>query len=106
MRAPAGDRRCALPVAPALGLAFALASQGMFWSGNPDLALGRWILFVWMAPMSLLLSCAVRMLFPPATQQLHGANAPAGLAKAEQRVRAATLRHCRQSPAGGFCCYW
>ena len=61
---------------PVLGLAFALASQGLFWSGNPDLALPRWILLYGCA-MSLLLSCAVRMLFPPATQQLHGANAPA-----------------------------
>jgi hypothetical protein len=59
-----------------LGLAFALASQGLFLSGNPDLALPRWILLYGSA-MSLLLSCAVRMLFPPATQQLHGANAPA-----------------------------
>jgi hypothetical protein len=61
---------------PLLGLAFALASQGLFWSGNPDLALPRWILLSGCA-MSLLLSSAVRMLFPPATQQLHGANAPA-----------------------------
>jgi len=61
---------------PVLGLAFALASQGLFWSGNPKLALGRWILLSGCA-MSLLLSSAVRMLFPPATQQLHGANAPA-----------------------------
>jgi hypothetical protein len=61
---------------PVLGLAFALASQGLFLSGNPDLALPRWILLYGSA-MSLLLSCAVRMLFPLATQQLHGATAPA-----------------------------
>jgi hypothetical protein len=61
---------------PVLGLAFALASQGLFWSGNPDLALPRWILLSGCA-MSLLLSSAVRMLFPPATQWFHGANVPA-----------------------------
>jgi hypothetical protein len=48
----------------------------MFWTGNPDFALPRWILLYGCA-MSLLLSCAVRMLFPPATQQPHSANAPA-----------------------------
>jgi hypothetical protein len=61
---------------PVFGLAFALASQGLFWSGNPGFALPRWILLYGCA-MSLLLSCAMRLLFPPVTQQLHGANAPA-----------------------------
>ena len=71
-------RRSSLRMArgPVLGLAFALFSQGLFWSGNPKLAIPRWVLLYGCA-MSLLLSCAVRMLFPPATQQLHGANAPA-----------------------------
>lgn len=61
---------------PVLGLAFALASQGLFWSGNPKLALGRWT-FLYACAMSLLLSCAVRMLFPPSTQQFQGASVPA-----------------------------
>ena len=73
---PARRSPLSLVRGPVLGLAFALASQGLFWSGNPELALPRWILLYGSA-MSLLLSCAVRMLFPPATQQLHGANAPA-----------------------------
>ena len=49
---------------PVLGLAFALASQGLFLSGNPDLALPRWILLYGSA-MSLLLSCAVGCCFRP-----------------------------------------
>jgi hypothetical protein len=61
---------------PVLGLAFALASQGMFWSGNPDLALPRWILLYGTA-MSLPAVLRRAVLFPPATQQLHGANVPA-----------------------------
>jgi hypothetical protein len=71
-------RRSALNFArgPLLGLVLALASQGMLWIGNPDLAIPRWIMFYGCA-MSLLLSSAVRMLFPPVTGQLLGANAPA-----------------------------
>ena len=59
-----------------LGLGLALASQGMFRISNPDLALPTWITFYGCA-ISLLLSSAVRMLFPPATDQLQGANVPA-----------------------------
>jgi hypothetical protein len=58
----------------ALGLAF--LSQGVLRAGGPDLAVPGWIMFYGCA-MSLLLSSAVRMLFPPATEQLQGANAPA-----------------------------
>jgi hypothetical protein len=61
---------------PVLGLGLALASQGMFRISNPDLALPTWITFYGCA-LSLLLSSAVRMLFPPATDQLQGANVPA-----------------------------
>ena len=60
-----------------LGLGLALASQGMFRISNPEhLALPTWITFYGCA-LSLLLSSAVRMLFPPATDQLQGANVPA-----------------------------
>jgi hypothetical protein len=71
-------RRSALSFArgPLLGLLLALASQGMLWISNPDLAIPRWIAFYGCA-MSLLLSSAVRMLFPPVTDQLLGANAAA-----------------------------
>lgn len=61
---------------PVLGLGLALASQGMFRISNPDLALPSWITFYGCA-ISLLLSSAVRILFPPATDQLQGANVPA-----------------------------
>jgi hypothetical protein len=53
---------------PALGLALALASQGMFRISNPDLALPSWIAF-YGSGLCLLLSSAIRMLFPPATDQ-------------------------------------
>jgi hypothetical protein len=61
---------------PVLGLGLALVAQGVFSAGNQDLAVPRWIMFYGCA-MSLLLSSAVRMLFPPATHRLQGANAPA-----------------------------
>jgi hypothetical protein len=61
---------------PLLGLVMALAAQGMLWISNSDLALPRWITFYGCA-ISLLLSSAVRILFPPVTNQLLGANAPA-----------------------------
>jgi hypothetical protein len=71
-------RRSPLKLArgPVLGLGLALASQGMFRISNPDLALPSWITFYGCA-LSLLLSSAVRMSFPPATDQLQGANVPA-----------------------------
>jgi hypothetical protein len=61
---------------PLLGVAIALASQGMLWIGRPDLAVPRWIALYGCA-LSLLLSSAVRMLFPPVTEELLGANVPA-----------------------------
>ncbi|MFI5382271.1 MAG: hypothetical protein ACHRHE_23495 [Tepidisphaerales bacterium] len=61
---------------PVLGLGLALASQGMFRISNPDLAVPSWIAFYGCAA-GLLLSSAVRILFPPATDQLQGANVPA-----------------------------
>jgi len=71
-------RRSPLKLArgPVLGLGLALASQGMFRISNPDLALPTWITFYGCA-LSLLLSSAVRMLFPPVSDQLQGANVPA-----------------------------
>jgi hypothetical protein len=71
-------RRSPLKLArgPVLGLGLALASQGMFRISDRDLALPSWITFYGCA-LSLLSSSAVRMLFPPATDQLQGANAPA-----------------------------
>jgi hypothetical protein len=61
---------------PALGLGLALVSQGMLWAANNDLAVPRWIAFYGCA-MSLLLTSAVRMLFPPLTRHLQEVNAPA-----------------------------
>lgn len=62
--------------APLLGLVLALASQELLWIGKPDLAIPRWTLFYGCAA-GLLLSSAIRMLFPPITGQLLGVNAPA-----------------------------
>jgi hypothetical protein len=72
------SRRSSLNLArgPLLGLVMALVSQGLLWIINSDLALPRWITFYGCA-MSFLLSSAVRMLFPPVTEQLLGANTPA-----------------------------
>ncbi len=61
---------------PVVGLGLALASQGMFRISNSDLAVPNWIT-IYGCALSLLLSSAVRMLFPPATDQLQGANVPA-----------------------------
>jgi hypothetical protein len=61
---------------PLLGIAMALASQGLLWMNHSDLALPRWVAFYGCA-MGLLLSSTVRMLFSPVTGQLLGANAPA-----------------------------
>jgi len=61
---------------PVLGLGLALASQGMLRIRNPDLAVPSWIVFYGCAT-SLLLSTAVRILFPPASAQLRGAHVPA-----------------------------
>ena len=51
----------------ALGLAF--LSQGVLWAGGPNLAVPRWIMLYGCA-MSLLLVSAVRMLFPPGSDEM------------------------------------
>lgn len=61
---------------PMVGLGLALLSQSVFWTGDPDLAVPRGVAFYGGA-MGLLLSSAVRLLFPTAAGQLQGANAPA-----------------------------
>jgi hypothetical protein len=61
---------------PVVGLLCAMASQEMFWIGGADFALPRWVM-IYGCSMSLLLSCAVRVWFPPITGLLHGAKAPA-----------------------------
>ena len=61
---------------PALALGLALASQGMFRISNPGLAVPSWVA-VYGCVASFLLSSAVRMLFPPVSDQLQGINVPA-----------------------------
>jgi hypothetical protein len=63
-----------------LGVGLALALQGMFWISHSNLAVPYWIAAYGCA-MSLLLSSAVRMSLPPATDQFQGANAPAAWLK-------------------------
>jgi hypothetical protein len=65
---------------PVLGLALALASQGAFRIGNPDWGVPSWIVLYGCA-ISLLVSSAVRMLFPPVADQLRGSRVPAGWLK-------------------------
>jgi hypothetical protein len=65
---------------PVLGLGLALLSQGMFRISNPDLALPSWIMY-YGCVLGLLLSSTVRILFPPVTDQLQGANVPAAWLK-------------------------
>jgi hypothetical protein len=62
--------------APLFSLGLALASQGIFKIGNSELAIPNWIMF-YGCGMSILLSCALRMLFPPVSNQLQGAHVPA-----------------------------
>lgn len=71
-------RRSALNLvrAPLLGIILALASEQVLVICDPDLAVPRLVFFYGCAA-SLLLSSALRMLFPPVTGQLLGANAPA-----------------------------
>lgn len=54
----------------------ALLSQSIFRVVGSDLAAPGWVLLYGCA-MSLLLASAVRMLFPPFSESLHGAGAPA-----------------------------
>lgn len=51
---------------PVFGLLLALACEALLWIANPDLALAPRITFYGCA-LSLLLSCVVRMMFPPVT---------------------------------------
>jgi hypothetical protein len=61
---------------PAIGLALAFLSQAMMWSRNSPGALPLEVM-VYGAAMSFLSSSVIRMLFPPVTSRLQGANAPA-----------------------------
>ena len=61
---------------PIVGICLALLSQGILRSRNPEIPLPGWILFYGCA-MSLLLSSAIRLLFPPIAHGLQGVNAPA-----------------------------
>jgi hypothetical protein len=61
---------------PLLGFGLAVGSQAVFRAGKSDLALPSWIM-VYGSAMSLLLSSAVRLSFPPIADQLRGVNAPA-----------------------------
>src|SRR5262249_29453276 len=71
------------------------ASQGMLWISHSDLALSRLVVLYGCA-MSLLLSSAVRMFFPPVTQQLLGVNAPALWLKHEAGSRGGRENGCFQ----------
>lgn len=75
-------RRSPLSLArgPLLGVGLALASQSILWISHSDWAVPRWTT-VYGCAASLLLTSAVRMLFPPAANQLQGINAPAALLK-------------------------
>jgi len=61
---------------PMLGVGFALASQAVLRMGSPDVSLPVWMRLYGCA-MGLLLSSAIRMLFPPPGDQLRGINVPA-----------------------------
>jgi hypothetical protein len=71
-----GQRSASLVRGPVLGLPCAMASQEMVRIASSDFALPRWVM-IYGCSMSLLLSCAVRVWFPPINGLLHGANAPA-----------------------------
>ncbi len=61
---------------PVLALGLAWASQGMFRMSDSGLAVPIWIM-LYGCSTSFLLSSAVRILFPPASDQLQGINVPA-----------------------------
>jgi len=63
-----------------LGIGFAFLSQGMLWTLSPSVSVPRWVM-LYGGAMSLLLSSTLRMLFPPAADQLQGASAPAAWLK-------------------------
>ena len=86
-------RRSPLKLAqgPVIGLGIALASQAMLQIARPDLALSRFAVLYGCA-MSLLLSSAVRIFFPPVTEQLQGVNAPALWLKQDRPPRGRSLQ--------------
>jgi hypothetical protein len=61
---------------PLLGFGLAVGSQVVFRAGKSDLALPSWLM-VYGSAMSVLLSSAVRLLFPPVTDRLRGVSVPA-----------------------------
>ncbi len=66
--------------APAVAIAFAAASQGMLLASKSELAVPIWTT-VYGCAIGLILSSVVRILFPPVSSQLQGANAPAAWLK-------------------------
>jgi hypothetical protein len=72
---PGWRSRLQLARGPVLGAGLALAFEGILWISSPDLAVPRWIFFYGCAA-GLLLSSAVRILFPPAAGQLQQVTAP------------------------------
>lgn len=66
------------PRGPLVGILFAVASQALL--RKTSFALPIWTL-LYGAAASLLLTSALRLLFPPATDQLQGAHIPAGWLK-------------------------
>jgi hypothetical protein len=62
--------------APIFGLGMALLAQATLAAGDPELTLPRFILWCG-AATSLLLTCAIRMLFPPLADRPQGASGPA-----------------------------
>lgn len=76
---------------PILGIAIALASQALFRVSNPDVAVPGWIALYGSA-MGLLLSSAIRLLFPPRSYQLAAANVPADYPRREERMRSMNSR--------------
>jgi hypothetical protein len=63
---------------PALSLAPAFACEYLLSIGGGELALPLWIMFFG-AAIALLLTAAVRMIFPPATERSQGPTGPAAL---------------------------
>ncbi len=89
---------------PVIGLGLALLSQCLLWAGARDLAVPRWTAF-YGCVLSLLLSSAVRLLFPPAANQLQGASAPAiWLKQAGVSDGAATRNHADSQSRRGHRC--
>jgi hypothetical protein len=76
---------------PVLGIGLAVGSQAMLGLGGGDLAVAQRIL-VYGCAMSLLLGSAVRMLFPPVTDQLQGVHVPALWLKRESVSMGVPLR--------------